>query len=224
MGPEFQKTNRTSMRRRPDRATYDQAKIYAVFDEALFASVAICFDGRPQVQPMIHLRLGRHLIFHGLAGNRVLSALASGEQACINVAVVDALALARRIEGHSMHYRSATAYGRGQRLIDEREKTQLMERVFAKLVGADRYARLPRLPKSYLSNTLVVRVVIENAIGKINEAVDTESGPDGIWSGVIPVRGIRGSPEPDARTLCEGIEPPQVSSARLQHPERQSFD
>ncbi len=142
---DFTKTERTRMRRKAKRATYDRETIYAILDEALIASVAVSIKGQPNVQPMIHRRLGDRLILHGLATNRLLNAIAEGAEACINVFHLDALAIARKIEDHSMLYRSATIYGRGELVGDEAEKLAIMGQVFASLVGSGRLATLPPL-------------------------------------------------------------------------------
>ena len=207
MTNDFPITERTRMRRKAKRATYDRATIHAILDEALIASVAAVIDGRPQVQPMIHVRIGDRLILHGLATNRLLSVLADGAEACINVTLLDALMLARRIEDHSMHYRSATIYGRGALVADADEKQTIMEQVFASLVRSDRIAMLPPLAPGYLDGTMVVEIPIAEAVGKVNQALETETGPDGIWSGLIPLNGCAGAPMPDQRTQAEALSP-----------------
>lgn len=193
------------MRRKAKRATYDREAIYAIVDEALTASVAAVIDGRPQVQPMIHVRIGDDIILHGLAGNRLLSAIAAGGEACINVMLLDALAMARRIEDHSMLYRSATLYGRGQQVTDEDEKAAIMDQVFASIVRSDRLARLEPLAPGYLGGTMVVRVPIEEAVGKVNSAVATDDGVEDLWSGYIRMAIGYGPLEPDERTAREGV-------------------
>ena len=201
-------TERTRMRRKGSRATYDRDIIHAILDEALTASVAAVIDGRPQVQPMIHVRLGDDIILHGLRGNRLLSTIAGGGEAAINVMLLDALAMARRIEDHSMLYRSATVYGRGRDVTDEGEKAAIMAQVFAAIVRSGRLAQLPPLVPGYLAGTMVVRVQIEEAVGKVNAAVETGEGADGIWSGYVRVTTAYGPLEPDARTEAEGTPPP----------------
>ena len=203
----FPVTPLTRMRRKAKRATYDRDTIHAILDEALIASVAVTIDGHPHVQPMIHWRIGDRLILHGLASNRLLSAIAQGAEACVNVFLLDALAIARKIEDHSMLYRSATVYGRGELIEDEAEKLAIMEQVFASLVGSGRFATLPPLQPGYLGGTMVVAVPIEEAVGKVNDQVDTDDGPDGIWSGLLPVRLDFGTPVPDQRTADEGLQP-----------------
>ena len=205
---QFPVTDRTRMRRKAKRATYDRAAIYAILDEALTASVAAVIDGRPQVQPMIHVRIGDDIILHGLGGNRLLSAIAAGGEACINVMHLDALALARTIEDHSMLYRSATVYGRGEQVLDEEEKAGIMAEVFRSLVRSERMGQLEPLVPGYLGGTMVVRVPIEEAVGKVNSEVETADGVDGVWSGFLRVRTMFGPLEPDRRTKAEGPEAP----------------
>jgi nitroimidazol reductase NimA-like FMN-containing flavoprotein (pyridoxamine 5'-phosphate oxidase superfamily) len=209
---DFPITDRTRMRRKGSRATYDRGTIYAIVDEALTASVAAVIDGRPQVQPMIHVRVGDDIILHGLGGNRLLSAIAGGGETCINVMLLDALAMARRIEDHSMLYRSATLYGRGRQVMDEAEKDAIMNQVFAAIVRSDRLQKLEPLAPGYLGGTMVVRVPIEEAVGKVNGAVATDAGVDGLWSGYIRLASAYGPLEPDERTVREGTDPdPAIS-------------
>ena len=213
--PDFSITDRTRMRRKASRATYDRDTIYAIVDEGLTASVAAVIDGRPQVQPMIHVRIGDDIILHGLGGNRLLSAIAGGGEACINVMLLDALAMARRIEDHSMLYRSATIYGRGQPVTNEDEKAAIMEKVFVAIVRSDRLASLEPLAPGYLGGTLVVRVPIEEAVGKVNSEVATEEGVDGLWSGYIRLSTRYGPLDADSRTRSEQLIPgPEVSAYR----------
>jgi nitroimidazol reductase NimA-like FMN-containing flavoprotein (pyridoxamine 5'-phosphate oxidase superfamily) len=199
----FPVTERTRMRRRPARARYDRDVVHAILDEPLIASVAVCIDGQPHVQPMIHVRDGDRLILHGSAKNRLLSHIAAGGEACINVAIVDALVLARRTPDHTMHYRSATVYGRGTLVSDEAEKLRLMHTVFNHLVKSDRLEHLPPLPEGYLDGTMVVLVPIDEAVAKVNSGIATDDGADGIWSGLVPVQVQRLEPIPDERTRGE---------------------
>jgi hypothetical protein len=208
MPDQFPRTERTRIRRRPKRASYDVATVHAIFDEALTASVAVAIDGVPHVQPMIHARIGDDLVLHGLATNRLLNAIAGGAEACINTFMVDALAVCRRIEDHSMLYRSATIYGRGSLVADETEKAAIMMKVFESLVGRSRTGSLPPLPEGYLGGTMVVIVPIEEAVAKVNSDVPTDVGPDGVWSGFVPVTVTYGQPRPDTRTATERLPSP----------------
>ena len=106
-----------------------------------------------------------------------------------------------------MLYRSATIYGRGQLVVDEAEKLAIMEQIFASLVGSGRMATLPPLQPGYLGGTMVIAIPIGEAVGKVNDRVDTDEGPDGIWSGLVPVRVDFGAPLPDERTAAENLAP-----------------
>ncbi len=214
MADDFARTPRTTVRRRAKRGTYDVATVHAILDEALTASVAVVIDGAPQVQPMIHARIGNDLILHGLATNRLLNAIANGAEACINAFMIDALAVCRRIEDHSMLYRSATVYGRGRLVEDESEKAAIMMQVFESLVGKSRTPSLPALPEGYLDGTMVVVVPIEEAVGKVNSDVPTDVGPEGVWSGFVPVTVTYGEPQPDSRTAADGGSPPNDLTPR----------
>jgi nitroimidazol reductase NimA-like FMN-containing flavoprotein (pyridoxamine 5'-phosphate oxidase superfamily) len=202
----FPITERTRMLRRPTRATYDRDLVHSILDEALIASVAVSIDGQPHVQPMIHVRDGDRLILHGNANNRLLSHIAEGNEVSINVMLLDALVLARQITNHTMHYRSATIYGRGELVTDYAEKQRLMDQVCNHLVKTDRLRHLPPLPDNYLDGTMVVTVPIHEAVGKVNQGVPTDEGPDGIWSGLVPVQVRKGDPVADERTRVEGTE------------------
>lgn len=191
------------MRRKAKRSTYDRETIHAILDAALISSVAVSIDGQPHVQPMIHVRDGDRIILHGLATNRLLSHIAGGGECCINVALIDALVLARKIEDHSMLYRSASVYGSGALVEDADEKQRLMFKVFDHLVRTDRLRHLPPLPEGYLTGTMVVLVPIAEAVGKVNDHVPTDNGPDRIWSGLVPVRVEKSHPLPDDRTRRE---------------------
>jgi hypothetical protein len=117
-----------------------------------------------------------------------------------------------------MLYRSATIYGRGELVGDEAEKLAIMGQVFASLVGSGRLATLPPLQPGYLGGTMVVAVPIDEAVGKVNDQVDTDDGPDGIWSGLVPVRMEFEKPIPDKRTAVEQL----TSSPELANYSRRS--
>jgi nitroimidazol reductase NimA-like FMN-containing flavoprotein (pyridoxamine 5'-phosphate oxidase superfamily) len=208
MAESFAITDWTRIRRKAKRARYDRDTLYAILDEALIASVSIVVEGRPRVQPMIHARIGDEIVLHGHAGNHLLSLLAGGAEACLNVTLVDALVLARTIADHSLHYRSVTLYGRAAEVDDPAEKMGLMEKVFGSLVRSGRYATLPPLDLQYLRGTRVLRMPIGEAVGKINdEMVGEDDGPGGLWSGIIPLSLRAGEPRPDERTRLERVEP-----------------
>ena len=81
----------------------------------------------------------------------------------------------------------------------------IMEQVFAAIVRSDRLAMLEPLAPGYLGGTMVVRVPIEEAVGKVNREVATGDGVDGLWSGYVRMATAYGPLEPDERTAREGL-------------------
>ena len=75
MPDQLTPTERTKVRRLPDRGTYDRDVIDAVIDEAYIAHVGFVVDGSPRVLPMTYGRDGDHLYLHGAVGNAMLRAL-----------------------------------------------------------------------------------------------------------------------------------------------------
>jgi len=205
-------TSRTRVRRKPERACYDRKTIFAILDEALFVSVAAVIEGQAHVQPMIHARVGEELILHGHANNRLLELMAGGAPACLNATLVDGLVLARRIEDHSFHYRSVTLFARASEVAIAADKQRLMQAVFESLVRSARYDALPELEEAYLATTRVLRLPIVEAVAKVNANRPGPDGPPGIWSGILPMRLTAGIPEPDERSVAEGLTPgPSIS-------------
>jgi uncharacterized protein len=72
MKPSNAPSNRTRVRRLPQRAAYDRAVIDAILDEALSCHVGLVHAGEPIVIPTIHWRVGDELFVHGSAASRML--------------------------------------------------------------------------------------------------------------------------------------------------------
>ncbi|MGH7806082.1 MAG: pyridoxamine 5'-phosphate oxidase family protein, partial [Candidatus Binatia bacterium] len=93
--PTFPLTERTRLRRRPQRATYDRDTVYAILDAGFVCHVGFVESGRPVVIPTAYARLDDAIVIHGAAKNRTLVALAEGGEACVTVTHLDGLVLAR---------------------------------------------------------------------------------------------------------------------------------
>src|SRR5271154_1603941 len=97
-------TERTQLKRLPKRASYDQAQIHAILDEAFLCHVGFMLDGQPFVIPTGYARSGEQLYIHGSAASRMLRTLAQGIDVCVTVTLLDGLVLARSAFHHSMNY------------------------------------------------------------------------------------------------------------------------
>ncbi len=54
----FTPTERTKVRRKPDRGSYDRELIYRILDEAFVCHLGFVVDGQPFVVPTNYVRVG----------------------------------------------------------------------------------------------------------------------------------------------------------------------
>ena len=92
---ELSRTDRTTVRRLPNRGVYDRASIHSILDEGLICHVGFVVDGQPYVISTIHVWMGERLFSHGSPASRMLRALEQGVEACVTVTLLDGLVLAR---------------------------------------------------------------------------------------------------------------------------------
>src|SRR4030095_7402048 len=104
-------SERTRVRRLPERGVYERDAIDAILDEALICHLAYVQDGEPRVIPPIHARVGDTLYLHGSHASRTLRSTKGGAPVAAEVTLLDGLVLARSAFHHSMNYRSVVVYG-----------------------------------------------------------------------------------------------------------------
>jgi nitroimidazol reductase NimA-like FMN-containing flavoprotein (pyridoxamine 5'-phosphate oxidase superfamily) len=75
---DFTPTEKTKIRRRPNRGTYDRDSIYRILDEAFVCHVAFVAEGQPFVVPTNYVRVGDKLFLNGSTASRLMKTLASG--------------------------------------------------------------------------------------------------------------------------------------------------
>ena len=115
-------SERTRVRRLPERGVYERDAIDAILDEALICHLAYVQDGEPRVIPTIHARVGDTLYVHGSNASRTLRSTKGGAPVAAEVTLIDGLVLARSAFHHSMNYRSVVVYGRAREVTDPPEK------------------------------------------------------------------------------------------------------
>src|SRR5438105_12147269 len=125
----LEQSDRTRVRRLPERGRYDYETIHAILDEALICHVGFVVNGQPVVIPTIHTRVGDKLYFHGSPAAGLLRNLREGGSACVTVTLVDGLVLARSAFHHSMNYRSAVVFGQAEEVTDREEKFRVLAAV-----------------------------------------------------------------------------------------------
>jgi nitroimidazol reductase NimA-like FMN-containing flavoprotein (pyridoxamine 5'-phosphate oxidase superfamily) len=202
-------SDRVRVRRLPDRAVYDPARVHAILDEALVCHVGFVVDGQPFVIPTIHARVEDRLYFHGSAASRMLRALKDGVPVAVTVTLVDGLVLARSAFHHSMNYRSVVALGTAREVSDPEEKRAALDAIVEHVVPG-RTAEVRPPSANELKATLVLCLPLEEVSAKVRTGPPLDDEEDyalPCWAGVIPLRLEPGAPVDDPR-LAAGIEAP----------------
>jgi nitroimidazol reductase NimA-like FMN-containing flavoprotein (pyridoxamine 5'-phosphate oxidase superfamily) len=116
----FTTTERTRVRRHPERAHYDRDTVHAILDAALMCHVGYVIDGKPYVTQTLFGRDGERLYWHGSSASRMLRAQRDGIPVCLTVSHIDGLVLARCAFRHSLNYRAVMVFGTARAVEDER--------------------------------------------------------------------------------------------------------
>lgn len=213
MTDAFTPTPRSRARRKPDRAAYDEAEVFAILDAGLLCHVGYVIDGQPFVTPTTYWREGRKLYWHGSAASRMIKAQAGGLPVCVTVSHMDGLVLARSGIAHSMNYRSVMAFGRA-RLIEGLAARRAAMEAFIDRLYPERSAELRPATDNEILQIGLVEMTIEEASAKQRDAgVNRLDGDDdwGAWSGVIPIETRLGAPMADAQQSAGAALSPSLS-------------
>lgn len=197
---EFQKTDRTTITRLPNRGVYDKETIYSILDEALYCTVAFVQDGQPFQIPTGFCRIGDTLYIHGSVGSHYMRELAAKKlPVCISVTLLDGLVLARSAFHHSVNYRSVILFSTPEKVNDQTELYTALE-IFTNKMQAGRWDDI-RLPNdSEWKKTMVLSFNIEEASAKIRTGPPKDDDEDydlDIWAGVVPLKFERKEPVAD---------------------------
>ncbi len=223
MTDQLTPTDRTKVRRLPDRGTHDRAVIDEVIDEAYIAHVGFVVDGQPRVLPMTYGRAGDVLYLHGAVGNAMLRASA-GAEVCVTITLLDGLVLARSAFHHSMNYRSVVLLGTATKVEDEDEKLRAFDVVVDHVLpGRSAVARPSNA--SELRTTLVLRLPIEEGSAKVRTGgpIDDEDDMDlSVWAGVVPLRLTPGEPVQAVEQVGTDLAPPPLAALSGNRTERRT--
>lgn len=183
-------SDRTRVRRLPDRGRYDSATVHAILDEGFVCHVAFADERGPVVIPMAYARVGDTLYIHGAAANAALRAAAAGAPVCVTVTLVDGLVLARSAFHHSINYRSVVVFGAGQEITALEDKRAAVAAIVDHVIaGRSRDAR--PASDSELRATRVLAIPLHEASAKIRIGGPVDDDDDlglPVWAGEIPLR------------------------------------
>jgi nitroimidazol reductase NimA-like FMN-containing flavoprotein (pyridoxamine 5'-phosphate oxidase superfamily) len=208
-GTRFHPSERTKLKRLPQRASYERDTIYQILDEGFVCHVGFVSDGQPVVIPTAYGRAEDILYIHGSVASRMLRALADGVRVCVTVTLVDGLVLARSAFHHSMNYRSVVVFGKASVVGGTMEKAKAL-RLFSEHVIPGRWAEVRQPNEGELKKTLVLRIPLMEASAKIRRGPPIDDEADyalPVWAGELPIRLAFGAPISDAR-LSQHLEAP----------------
>ncbi len=189
-------TDRTELKRIPERGHFDRQTVNAIIDEAMICHVGIVdADGRPVVIPTFHGRDGDDLLIHGSAASRLLRS-ARNTEVCITITLIDSLVLARTGFHHSANYRSVVIFGVPEQITDDDEADAALNVLVDALVPG-RSSEVRPNTRNEIRATAVLRLPINEASAKIRNGppVDDEEDMNApVWAGLLPVNTSFGPP------------------------------
>jgi nitroimidazol reductase NimA-like FMN-containing flavoprotein (pyridoxamine 5'-phosphate oxidase superfamily) len=196
---DFPMTDRTRVRRHPERGVYDRDTAYAILDEALFCHLGwVDAGGSPRMVPTIHVRVGDTLYVHGSNASRTLRSSKEGGEVCVCVTLLDGLVLARSAFNHSMNYRSAVVFGVAREVTDPDEKWEAQRALVDHVVpGRSADARMP--DQRELDQTTIMAIPLDEVSSKVRTGPPKDDEADldlEIWAGVLPLHQVPGEPVP----------------------------
>jgi nitroimidazol reductase NimA-like FMN-containing flavoprotein (pyridoxamine 5'-phosphate oxidase superfamily) len=193
----YQRTERTRVRRLPERAAYDRATVHAILDEGFTCHVGFVAGGQPYVIPTGYARVGDTLYLHGSTGSRL--GLRPGMEVCVTVTLLDGLVLARSAFHHSMNYRSVMAIGPTRPVADLGEKEAALRALVDHIVPG-RSDAVRGGDRRELAATAVLALPLAEVSAKVRTGPPIDDDPDydrPIWAGVLPLALTPGEPDPD---------------------------
>lgn len=206
-------TDRTKVRRAPQKTVNDDQTVRDILDAGLVAHVACVIDGQPYVMPVGYARDGDRVIFHGSSASRLFKALAAGQPTCFEVTLLDGLVLARSAFESSMNYRSVIALGTCTVLEGKEKEVALLRITDHLLPGRTSHARVtaPQEDKA----TIMLALNLNECSCKVSDKFPEDDPDDlvdlrysNIWAGIVPIKEVFGDPIPDPLTVEKGIETP----------------
>jgi uncharacterized protein len=209
---KFTPTERTKVRRLPDRGKYDAESVYGILDEAFICHVGFVVEGQPYVIPTGFARVNDTLYIHGSAASRMLRTLADGVQVCVTVTLIDGIVMARSGFHSSMNYRSVVILGRATQVEGRDEKLAALA-AFSEQVMPGRWKDLRETTDAELKGTLVLTLPLEEVSAKVRSGPPKDDEADyalPLWAGVVPLKVTAGNPIDDPR-LPKGTEPPDYA-------------
>src|SRR5579864_387594 len=197
---QFTPTERTKVRRKPDRGSYDRELIYSILDQTFVCHVAFIADGMPFVVPTNYVRVADKLYLHGSPASRLMKALSTAPF-CLSVTLLDGIVFAPTAMGHSVNYRSVVVIGKAE-MVEGHEAKLAAMRDFVEYVVRGRWATVRPPTAQEIAATMILAVPLVEASAKIRTGFavdDAKEYASEAWTGVLPFRWTHGEPVRDPR-------------------------
>ena len=206
---KFAPTERTTLKRLPQRGSYDREEVYRILDEGFVCHVGFAVNGQPFVIPTAYGRVGDKLYIHGSSASRTLRGLSGGIPVCVTVTLVDGLVLARSAFHHSINYRSVVILGAAT-MVEAAEEKMTALRAFTEHVIPGRWGDVREPNEQELKGTSVLALPLVEVSAKVRTGPPKDDEEDmaiPVWAGELPLGVKAGSPVDDPR-LSAGFRPP----------------
>jgi uncharacterized protein len=191
---QFTITQRTQMKRVPQRGHYERELIYQTLDEGLVCHVGFVADNQPVVIPTAYSRVEDQLYIHGSPASRMLRSLLKGIEVCVTVTLLDGLVLARSAFHHSMNYRSVVIFGTAT-LVQNMDQKREALRAFTEHIIPGRWSEVRQPNRREIEGTLVLSLPIAEASAKVRTGPPKDDEEDyslPVWAGVLPLQLVAG--------------------------------
>ena len=201
-------SKRTRLKRKPNRAHYDEATVHDILDAQPACSVGYVFNGTPYVTPTFQWREGHHIYWHGSSASRMLEACEDAE-VCVTVTLIDGMVMARSAFNHSCNYRSVMAFGKAFKVTDRDEKEARLK-AFTEHLYPGRWNMLRPMSAKELKATMILGLELSDVSAKVRTGPPGDDEEDyalPIWAGVLPLEIKTSAPIGDPR-LIQGLKPP----------------
>lgn len=206
-------TERTTLRRLPERGRHDTATIHAILDAGFLCHVGIVDESGPVVVPTLYARDGDSILLHGSPASRLLRT-ARDRQVCVTVTHADGLVLARSAFHHSMNYRSVMIFGTPVEIVDDAERKDALDVLVEHLVPGRNPALRP-MSRNEIKGTTVLRMPLDEASAKVRTGGPVDDDEDyalPIWAGIVPMQIAYGEAVTDPDSQVDVAVPDHVTA------------